>query len=438
MKVASKPDNEVARLERLRSYAILDTEREESFDRITRIIAESLGVSISLVSLVDEGRQWFKSRYGLDAEETPRDLAFCAHAILGEELFIVENTLDDERFHDNPLVTSDPSIRFYAGAPLITPDGFRLGTLCAIDRTTKKISEDHKQLLKDLASLVVDEMELRKSRREVEEANAELEAKIAELTDTQERLEEHARHLAEMAESEVALREELSREVATKDQFFSIIAHDLRSPFTTLLGMSEAMVKMGDNLGQDKMIELAAGVHRSGKKVFELVENLLEWARVQMDNVNFSPAAVSVTELIDDSFEVLRGAAKEKQVELITSVQPATVIADSNMALLVIRNLVANAIKFTPTGGRIDVSAKEADGMLEITVADSGIGVSPDLIDGLFKIDRKTTTPGTNGEPGTGLGLPLCKEMIELNGGTIRVESAPGEGSRFIFTLPAA
>ena len=165
---ADKPENEEARLQKLREYDILDTDAEQAFDRITRIVAKTIGVPISLVSLVDEDRQWFKSRYGLDATETPRDLAFCAHAIHGEDVFVVTDPERDERFQDNPLVTDGPEIRFYAGAPLITSDGFKLGTLCAIDDMRHFITEDHKQLLQDLASLVIDEIELRRTNRLLE------------------------------------------------------------------------------------------------------------------------------------------------------------------------------------------------------------------------------------------------------------------------------
>lgn len=170
---AEKPDNEEARLQKLRDYGILDTETEAAFDRITRIVAKTLGVPISLVSLVDEDRQWFKSHHGIDATETPRDLAFCAHAIHGEDVFVVSDPERDERFRDNPLVTEGPEIRFYAGAPLITSDGYKLGTLCAIDDMRHFISEEHKLLLQDLASLVIDEIELRKLNRSLERTISE-------------------------------------------------------------------------------------------------------------------------------------------------------------------------------------------------------------------------------------------------------------------------
>lgn len=158
---APLPPNEAERLDALRRYEILDTLPEEAFDRITRIAAQVLDVPIALVSLVDETRQWFKSAHGLAARETPRDIAFCAHAILEREAMVVADAAMDPRFADNPLVTNEPHIRFHAGAQLRTADGFSLGTLCAIDQSPREITQDQLRTLADLAQIVVDEMELR-------------------------------------------------------------------------------------------------------------------------------------------------------------------------------------------------------------------------------------------------------------------------------------
>ena len=147
MPAAPIPEDEEDRLKALERYAILDTAAEDQFDRITRLAAGMVGAPIALVSLVDEARQWFKARVGLDVDQTHRDLAFCSHAILQDDLFIIPDASRDPRFKDNPLVTGDPSIRFYAGAPLRTHDGFKLGTLCVIDRTPRTLEPAAEKVL---------------------------------------------------------------------------------------------------------------------------------------------------------------------------------------------------------------------------------------------------------------------------------------------------
>lgn len=158
MKSPKIPSDELQRLETLRALQILESAPEERFDRLTRMAKRMFGVPISLVSLVDSDRQWFKSRQGLEATETPRSISFCGHAIFGDDLFIVPNTLEDERFHDNPLVTEAPHIRFYAGYPLKAANGHKMGTLCLIDEKARDLEEEDKQLLKDLAVMVEQEI----------------------------------------------------------------------------------------------------------------------------------------------------------------------------------------------------------------------------------------------------------------------------------------
>ena len=158
MQPPATPHDEHTRLETLRSLKLLDTSPSERFDRLTRIARRMFGVPISLVSLVDDNRQWFKSRQGLDATETPRDISFCGHAILGDDIFIVPDATKDNRFVDNPLVTDNPNIRFYAGVPLRVSNGSKIGTLCIIDEKPREFSEEDLELLRDLAEMAQQEI----------------------------------------------------------------------------------------------------------------------------------------------------------------------------------------------------------------------------------------------------------------------------------------
>jgi GAF domain-containing protein len=161
--IIAKPDNEAGRIAALEKYAILDTDAEQSFDDLTLLASFICKTPMALISLVDEDRQWFKSRVGINASETSRDIAFCSTAILQSDIFVVPDALKDDRFRDNPLVVSDPHIRFYAGAPLINEDGYALGTLCVVDRAPRELASDQREALKALSRLVLAQLEFRRN-----------------------------------------------------------------------------------------------------------------------------------------------------------------------------------------------------------------------------------------------------------------------------------
>ncbi len=240
-------------------------------------------------------------------------------------------------------------------------------------------------------------------------------------------------------EQTVALKTaELKELNASKDKFFSIIAHDLKNPFNTILGFSEML---NEEIGEDRssnIREYANLINVSAAQTLKLLENLLEWANSQRGKIPFNPEQLKVNELIDEEFLVLKEMANEKNIELSYYVPTQlTVLADKNMLKTVLRNLISNAIKFTYRNGKVEVKASIDKDMVEIAVSDNGIGMSESTKAELFKIDSNVSTPGTEDEKGTGLGLFLCKEFVEKHGGKIWAESQPGKGSVFLFILPS-
>jgi signal transduction histidine kinase len=225
---------------------------------------------------------------------------------------------------------------------------------------------------------------------------------------------------------------------ASKDKFFAIIAHDLKGPFQGLLGYSEILSNDIDNLSRTEITDFAHDLHDSAKHLFRLLENLLQWTRIQRGNIECTPTHISFGQLASMNIEILLSNAKLKGVELINQVpNDITIFADLNMVNTIIRNLLSNALKFTKQGGLITVSYKNLnEKFYEFSISDKGVGIEEDDLKNLFKIDVHHTTLGTANEKGTGLGLILCKDLVEKNGGKIRAESTVNVGTTFYFTLP--
>ncbi|MDR3609658.1 MAG: PAS domain S-box protein [Ignavibacteriaceae bacterium] len=230
--------------------------------------------------------------------------------------------------------------------------------------------------------------------------------------------------------------EDLKVSNATKDKFFSIIAHDLRSPFNTLIGLSEILAHDIDSLSKDDIIECSRNINSALRKQYELLTDLLNWSRLQTNNFELNSDTVVLRDEVNKVIGALNLTAKQKGIEIINSIEDGvTVFADVNMLRLVLRNLITNGIKFTNKNGSVALSAAKKDNFLEINVADNGIGLVKSDVMKLFNNDHYSTY-GTLNEKGTGLGLLLCKEIIEKHGGKIWVESELNKGSKFIFTIP--
>jgi PAS domain S-box-containing protein len=241
------------------------------------------------------------------------------------------------------------------------------------------------------------------------------------------------------AEEEIRLKNEILQIInAEKDKFFSILAHDLKGPLSAFLGATQILTEEIQNMTLEEIKEITISMKESATNIYGLLENLLEWSRLKRGMMDYSPEKINVKQKIPASIEVLKESVRKKGIKINYSLpEDLTIYADSHMFETVIRNLVSNAIKFTPKSGEISISAEAVqDKTIEIKICDSGIGMSQELLGKLFLLNEKTSRKGTEGEPSTGLGLLLCKEFIEKHNGKIQVESEEGKGSTFSFAVP--
>jgi len=243
----------------------------------------------------------------------------------------------------------------------------------------------------------------------------------------------------ELMEEKIRIQNELSQKLnAEKDKFFSIIAHDLRGPLGGFMVLAEMMADESQEFTPEQRKDLALTLSQSSRNIYNLLENLLEWSRMQRGYTTVEPQVLALKELISESVYVLTESTRNKPINISIEI-PAdlNVFADKNMLQSVIRNLISNAIKFTHKGGSVLISASiyEKDQVI-VAVKDSGIGMNKEMVKDLFKLDTKCNRPGTDGEPSTGLGLLLCKEFVVKHGGKVWAESESGKGSTFFFTIP--
>ncbi|MEQ9187180.1 MAG: ATP-binding protein [Cryomorphaceae bacterium] len=398
MEAPKEHKNEAERLKDLASYAILDTITEKDYDDITSIAAAICGTSISLISLVDDKRQWFKSHHGLGASETPKEYAFCAHAIHDEEkVFIIEDARNDERFHDNPLVTADPYVIFYAGVPLMSDNGNPLGTLCVINHEPMKITQAQEESLRALGRQTMNLLNLRKTKMRLEKTLKDLEIKSKDL-----------------------------------ERFAFIAAHDLKSP---LIGISEMLrlfiIDHADQVNKEG-IEMLKMTSRSSVKLQSLIDGILDYSK--SDRLLDEPKSEIVLSNLMKGIEELFSHETDLTLRLNTSIE--RIITNRAVLEQVLINLVANAIKYGKNEGvEIEVGVSVTLSHYEFYVQDNGPGILEKNQDVIFDMFKVLKAKDKFGKAGHGIGLATVRKVIENSGGTIRVESTPDTGSRFIFTL---
>ncbi len=241
------------------------------------------------------------------------------------------------------------------------------------------------------------------------------------------------------AEEEITKsNEQLSRIIAEKDKFFSIIAHDLRSPFTGFLGVTEMLIEGVENFSTDELMDFSKNMHEQATNLYKLIENLLEWAQMQKGSISFTPQELNLSDIVSQSIDTIRQRAEQKGITISNEIPGSLKAnADERMINTVLRNLLSNSVKFSSRDGKIVVRGKKTENeMVEISVSDTGVGMKEKNVSRLFKMNEKVSSKGTDGEPSTGLGLLLCKEFVEKNGGKIWAESQQNVGSTFYFTVP--
>ena len=385
-------ENEAERMNELYKYELLDTLYEDEFQDIVLLASRICNVPISLITLVDMNRQWFKAKLGLDASETARNVSFCGHAINQEDLFEVEDATTDERFYDNPLVTGEPNIRYYAGMPLITDAGYKIGTLCVIDRKPRQLDEEQTFAMTVLSRQVIKLFELRLKNKA------------------------------------------LSKSTDVLQRTMSIMAHDIRGPLSSIK-LGYELKEAGDfNESDIKEMDRLASLQLDS--TINLLNNIVDWGNLQLAPAAHTEETFDLQTACDECFESLLMAIKSKDNTLINNIPTRMHVKGSRQGVMfVLRNLLGNANKFT-SAGTITVSAKLVNGILQISIKDNGVGMSAAAQQSVLQQKWTATTLGTENEKGSGMGLKLIYEYLTGIGGDMRFSGATGDGTEVTVMLP--
>jgi len=392
------PSNEKARLKSLSSYAVMDTFSEKEYDQLTAIASQICGCKMSLISLIDEDRQWFKSKVGLELDETAREMAFCAHAILEPGLtLLVPDARLDARFHDNPLVTGNPHIAFYAGVPLVNDEGLALGTLCVLDSEPKTLSDAQLSALSALAEQVLALLELRRSK-------LALEAMLQGMQEKNEELE----------------------------QFAFIAAHDLKSPLHAISSLTELLLDSHSDVLKEDGVRILQAIRGSSHQLSTLITGLLNYYKLDSLQRD-SDSTISREDLIVQLKDLFGG---DTDVEFQFEIEPELINAHGPVLLQVLLNLVSNAIKYGDKPKTvIQIALREEQALLRVSVADNGSGIDSRYHDKLFQLFETASTVDRFGKRGNGIGLATVKKLILRAGGHIQFNTESGKGTTFEFTM---
>lgn len=393
------PGNEQERLFELHSFSLLDTLPEEDYDYITQLASQICQTPIALITLVDHKRQWFKSAHGFNVKETPREYSFCAHAInTPQEIMVVPDSREDQRFFDHPFVAAGPKLVFYAGVPLVSNNGLALGTLCVADLKPNNLSPEQLHALKALSNNVVKLFELRKNKIELERVQAELERKNKELA-----------------------------------RFASMAAHDLKTPLaniSSIINLLEA--EHSRDLSQEAK-DLIGLMDESSAQLRELIDGILSYSQSDLllqknrEEVKLPQFYAHVVSLIDH--------AQHYKIEYPT--QPVTIWANKQALTQILLNLITNGIFYNDKEEvKITLGFIDNARFYHFSVSDNGQGIPPEHHQSVFNLFERLDTEKHEEVKGHGIGLSTVKKLVENQGGEISLQSIVGVGTKISFSLP--
>ena len=392
------PYNEAERLRKLHELDILESLNEQVYDDLAKLASRICNMPIALICLIDEDRKWFKSNQGLEICESPRDLSFCAHAILDDSLFIVEDATKDERFFDNPIVVNSPFVHFYAGAPLIIDDDIRLGTLCVIDIKPNRLSVEQKVSLKALARQVVSQFELR------------LKVKLLTALD-------HA-----------------------KDEFITMISHELRTPLTSIVGSLSMLATIEKDSIDEQMGTLIDISFRNSLRLNRIVSDIIDVSKLDSGKMHFKRESIDLLEVVNTSIKLNAEYCRQQGCKIILTEKTRNfstiVTGDEQRILQVLNNLLSNAAKFSYQNTDIEIFLSCTTDEIRVAIKNYGDGISQKNQQYVFEKFRQIGDYASYKQDGTGLGLNICKKIIELHQGSIEYESIPKKYTSFFFCLP--
>lgn len=422
MTPAPKPPTEAERLKTLQGLNVLDTPPDPVLDGLVRSAALALGCPISLVSLIDADRQWFKASYGLAVAETARAPSFCGHAILGDTVFEVPDAMLDARFVDSPLVLGDPNVRFYAGVPLDV-DGQHIGTLCVIDRRPRQFTDAQRGLLADLGRAATHWMKSWRQAQTLDLHLQHLEARVSART------------------AELALAKQAAESAnEAKSHFLATMSHEIRTPMNGVVGIVDVLRQSSLTPYQ---ADLADTIRDSAFALLGILDDILDFSKIEAGHLALESEPVALLRLVEGVCDALQPVASGRRVALQVFVDPALpewISSDAVRLRQILNNLLGNAIKFSAgleREGRVRVRV-EALGTdrLRLQVSDNGIGLSPAAQARVFDPFEQAEGSTSRRYGGTGLGLSICRRLVGAFGGEISLQSVPGQGAEFNVSLP--